>query len=134
MNIRIRAPRWTRFGASAAALAMLGCFASAPSNPFDRSDQQGGEVGIEVDNISFNDATVFVVTPSRRTRLGVVQGKGSQAFSIPATALQDIEIEIDLLAGERFRSRAFAVAPGQTLLVQVRDPASGSVVTVRNSG
>lgn len=133
MRIRIRAPRWIRLGASAAALAMLGCFASPPPNPFDRSDRESGRVAIEVDNISFNDATVFIVTPSRRTRLGVVQGKGSQAFSIPSTTLQDIEIEIDLLAGERFRSPIFAVAPGQTLLVQVRDPVSGSVVTVRNS-
>lgn len=90
-------------------------------------------MGIEVDNISFNDATVFVLTPTRRIRLGVVQGKRSRTFDIPSTALQDVEIEVDLLAGERFRSPSFAVAPGQTLLVQIREPVSGSVVTVRNS-
>ncbi len=134
MGLPVRAPRWTRFGALVAALATAGCFASATPNPFDDSDPERGQVEIEVENISFNEATVFAVTQARRFRLGVVQGKGSRTFNITLPALQDIEIEIDLLAGQRFQSPVFAVAPGQTLVVQVREPVSGSVVTVRNSG
>jgi hypothetical protein len=117
--------------ASAGVLAGLsGCATSGAPSPFD-ADRTPNRLEIRVDNISFSDATIFAVTPARRTRLGIVSGKSSRRFTLEWESLQEIQIEVDLLASQRFVSPSFAIAPGEFLEVQVQEPVSNTQVTRR---
>lgn len=131
MNPSTGARRRSRFGLAALALliAAPACFSSATPSPFRGEGEGRGRLEIRVDNISFNDATIFALTQSRRMRLGVVSGKSSQRFTIEWEGLQDIQIEVDLLASQRFVSPMFSLAPGEALDIQVQEPVANTVVT-----
>ncbi len=104
------------------------CGGSATPSPFG-SDGMRGLVEVRVDNITFNDATVYAITLQRRRRLGVVQGKTTGRFTIEWEGLQDLEIAVDLLAGQSFQSQPLQVTANEVINVQVREPISNSVVS-----
>ena len=106
------------------------CAGGGAPSPFG-TDGRRGVVEIRVDNVSFNDATIFAITPQRRRRLGVVQGKSSGRFTLEWEGLQSVEIGVDLLAAQGFVSQAMTIAPGEVIDVQIREPVSNSVVTRR---
>jgi hypothetical protein len=114
-------------------LPASGC-ASGSGSPFVEEGQAPRRLEIRVDNISRNDATVFAVTQARRQRLGIVQAKGNRRFIIEWEALQDIQIEIDLLASQRFLSDPLSLAPGEILEVQVQEPVSSTIISRRRGG
>ena len=115
-------------GALALVLGTYACGGSATPSPFG-SDGNRGLVEVRVDNITFNDATVFAITLQRRRRLGVVQGKSTGRFNIEWEGLQDLEIAVDLLAGQSFVSQPLQVTANEVINVQVREPISNSVVS-----
>jgi hypothetical protein len=114
-----------------ALLPLSGC-ASGSSSPFVEEGQAPRRLEIRVDNISRNDATVFAVTQARRLRLGIVQAKANRRFVIEWDALQDIQVEVDLLASQRFLSDPLSLAPGEILEVQIQEPVSSTIISRRS--
>jgi hypothetical protein len=78
-------------------------------------------VKIHVENLNFYDATVYAVWRSDRRRLGVVNGNGRQSFSSDWIG-PDVTLEIELLAGRRYRSDTIGVSPGDDVILEI--PAS----------
>lgn len=115
-------------------LAPSACASGSSNSPFLEEGQAPRRLEIRVDNISRNDATIFAVTQARRLRLGIVQAKGNRRFVIEWEALQDIQIEVDLLASQRFLSDPLSLAPGEILEVQVQEPVSSTIISRRSGG
>lgn len=80
----------------------------------------GGSIQLRVTNLGFNDATLTAITTGNRTRLGVVPGKANQNFTIPWEALQELRVQISVLAGGDFTTPTVTVNPGERveLLIQ----------------
>jgi hypothetical protein len=135
---RFDRPRTRRTGSAhllAATLALVSataCASGGSSSPFVEEGQAPRRLEIRVDNIAFNDATLYAVTRSRRQRLGIVQAKSNGRFVIEWPTLQDIQIEIDLLASQSFLSDVLSVAPGEYLEIQVQEPVNTTVISRRN--
>lgn len=117
-------------GALVFLVGIQACGGGASPSPFG-GDGRRGVVEVRVDNISFNDATVFLVTPRRRQRLGVVQGKSNGRFTLEWEGLQPVQIAVDLLAAQGFVGPSMTIAPGEIIDVQIREPVSNSVVSRR---
>ena len=99
-------------GGSMATQSGGGPFAAAADGP--------RTVSIHVQNLNFNDATLWAVSPSGRQRLGVVGGKGDAVYRIPWTIPQTLQIEINVLAGSRCTTQPLQVDPGDTLELQIQ--------------
>ncbi len=104
------------------ATAMAGCtgFRTAP-NPFEEGADAQRQITIEVENHNFNDATLRAVARMER-RLGVVTGNGKQTFTIPWTTADDLQIHIDMLAGDRFTTNRVTVSPGESVFLTIQNP------------
>ncbi len=92
-----------------------------------RADPMGGRMGsgsasiqLRVTNLGFNDATLTAITTGNRVRLGVVPGKTNQSFTIPWVALQELRVQISVLAGGNHTTPSVTVNPGERveLLIQ----------------
>jgi hypothetical protein len=86
---------------------------SAPS-PFDGTAGRGSTaedpVRIDVQNINFNDVTVWAVRPSgQRTRLGQVTGKTDETFRIQWNLAVPIYFAIDVTGGRGCRTGQVSV-------------------------
>lgn len=86
------------------ALMLLGagsCGTAQSPNPFDPSDPTGrpDRIRIEVQNLNFNDASIFAVRQSQRVRVGRVTGKTDQTFTIEWNAAVPISFQIDVVSG-----------------------------------
>ncbi len=80
-------------------------------------DLPGGldqEISVHVQNLEFNDATVYIFRHSSRYRLGIVPGKGEKTFKTEWT-LPDIQLEVSFLAGGGFVTDRIHVGPGDEL-------------------
>lgn len=123
--------RGTRFRAFRLLVGLLaaGCAASTPS-PFDDPSQGGraGRIQLVAENREFADATLWAITSQRRERLGIVTGKASERFTIDWPAIQDLSIEIHLLAGETHRTPRLTVTPGDQLRLFIERPVNRSVL------
>lgn len=78
---------------------------------------------IEVENRNFDRATIWYETRSRRQRLGAVEGKTNQTFTVqnwPVSA--PIFLEVHLTAGQTCRTPELQADPGDNLYLEV--PAS----------
>lgn len=117
-----RRGRWLRRVALALILpvTVVGCSAT-------RSDPMAGRMGggsasiqLRVTNLGFNDATLTAISTGARVRLGVVPGKANQNFTIPWEALQELRVQISVLAGGNYTTPTVTVNPGERveLLIQ----------------
>lgn len=88
-------------------------------DPFSASGDGPQTITIHVRNLNFSDATLWAVSRSGRQRLGVVTGKGDAVFRTSWTFPQPLQIEIDLLAGERCITEPLDVDPGDDLDLQI---------------
>ncbi len=106
----------------AAAIAATGCVGlrTAP-NPFEEGADAQRVITIEVENHNFNDATLRAVARMER-RLGVVTGNGKQTFTIPWPTVNDLQIRIDVLAGDRFTTNRVSVSPGESVFLTIQNP------------
>ena len=108
-----------------ALLAVVSCGSPGsgvrPEDPFTIAPVEETEVRLHVQNLRFNDARLFAVTPGRRRLLGTVTGKRNAAFAIPFELDQPLHIEIDVLAGPWCTTPTISVDPGDTLELQIRE-------------
>ena len=80
----------------------------------------GDQLRIEVTNLNFNDARLYVLRGSgSRQSLGRVGGKQDATFDITWRLDEDIRIQIDLLAGGSCTTQRLRVAPGDIIELQI---------------
>lgn len=100
---------------------LIGCTTTSRANPFE----EGGAaqvIRISVENQQFNDARVTAIRPGGRTTLGTVGGNQRESFRIPWSPNDQLELEVDLLAGGRYTSRPMAVNPGEEIRLFILNP------------
>jgi len=102
---------------------VAGCSSGASArNPFEN---QGGSsarsIRINVDNNNFNEATIRSVARTER-RLGTVPGNGQGSFTLDWPAVNDLRLQIDILAGDRFTTNRIQVSPGEDVFLTIANP------------
>lgn len=106
-------------------VSLLGATACGLSNnarnPFDGSLQQEQEdrLRIQVQNMNFNDVTVFAVSSGQRVRVGSVTGKTDQDFRLGWNFADPISFEIDVVGGRGCQTSPILVDPGARVWVQI---------------
>lgn len=117
-----------RFGSVAAlslALALAGCagMTTSNSNPFagggDGSDRQ---ILLVVENQQFNEAQITAYRSGSRNRIGRIGGNQVESFRVDWPVDGLLEVEIDVLAGQRFRTSPVSVDPGERVQLVITDP------------
>ena len=90
-------------------------------NPFDGTVTGGVEsrIRVEVQNLNFNDATVWGLRGSQRIRIGRVPGKGDREFNVEWNIATAIAFEIDIVASRGCRTRAVPVESGSRVWVTI---------------
>ena len=94
-----------------------GCLGRS-GNPFTGSGK--AEIRVEVDNRSFNQATVWVLSSMGQRRLGIVEGKGVKTFTLAWPRSDDMRVRIRVLGGRDFTTGYQLVVPGDHVEIQVR--------------
>lgn len=82
------------------------CGGGSARNPFDPTATRTGEdrIRVEVQNLNFNDVTVWAMRNSQRVRVGRVTGKTDEAFTIEWNIAQPIWFQIDVVSGRSCRT------------------------------
>jgi len=108
-------------------LAGFGC--STVDTPF--GDPEDSRINFEVANRSFQQITLHVTWGGKRVRLGSVSGTRTSEFVIPWRQSEEIQVEIDVLAGPRLGpdciTRTIIANPGDHIYLEItnqllRDP------------
>ena len=107
MNLRTFPRRWNPRRSNLLLVGMLllaGCATGGSArNPFDPSDTRGSgseePIRIEVQNLNFNDVTVWAMRQGQRIRLGRVTGKTDEEFRINWNLAVPISFVIDVTGG-----------------------------------
>lgn len=91
-----------------ATLAACGSRTSTP-NPFDRSAIPGAPgtedpIRIEVQNLNFNDITIWAIRQGQRVRVGRVSGKSEETFRISWNVALPISFFVDAVGGRTCRT------------------------------
>ena len=123
--------RGTLFGVSV--LVCAGCATMSPS-PRWEGNLTDEDIFVEVENLVWNDVTIYSATYGSRTRLGVVTTGMTSRFKVPHH--QKNSRELQLIAdpiGSRhvMKSDAIAAVPGQTIRWTVHESAGISTLTIR---
>lgn len=114
--------RMSRIVFAALALALIACSGGSSGSQADESfaTPRADQIFIEVDNQNFDRATVWYQTSGNRRRVGVVEGKTSQTFTIDNWRIAaPIQVEIVLTAGGRCITPELQADPGDNLYLQV---------------
>jgi len=98
-------------------LCVLSVSCAARQDDVFRNDDQ--TVRIEVLNLNWSDATLWVHRDGDRRRLGIVSGKGEGDFEVTWRGSYRMQLEIDLLAGDRCFTPALNVDPGDTIYLEL---------------
>lgn len=84
-----------------------------------RANDNFPPVTVHVMNQNFNDVTVyFVWGGGDRRRLGVVNGHGQATFTARWQA-PTVQVEVDVLAGSRYRGERFTANPGDEFIIEI---------------
>lgn len=87
-------------------LSACGASRAAPS-PFEegpRGAPSEDPIRVDVQNLNFNDITIWAVRQGQRIRLGRVTGKTDATFRIPWNLAIPISFEIDVVGGRSCRT------------------------------
>jgi len=102
---------------------LTACSVAQAENPFDPRRQASSEIGISIENQSFNDCRIHAISVSGTRLVGQVPGKATRNFTIPWRRLDDLRLRMDFLAGDTYNTNAIDVAPGDRVeLVIPVDP------------
>lgn len=93
---------------------LAACASSGPDNPIDGVDRRSNEIEIIVQNLNFNQVTVYTHRGATSQRLGIVQGKSEATFETDWYH-PDIQLRVKFLAGEDLVTPAQSVGPGEIL-------------------
>jgi len=106
-------------------VGLTGCGASrstAPS-PFEGGGSGGSSIEspirIDVQNLNFNDITVWAIRQGQRIRLGRVTGKTDETFRTPWNPAFPISVVIDVTGGRSCRTASVGVDPEAVVWVTV---------------
>jgi hypothetical protein len=88
------------------------------NDPFGSGDRPDFVV-VEVDNLNFSDARLYVIRDGQRLSLGTVGGKQTDSFRVDWRLNQDMRIEINLLAGPTCTTDRLQVQQGDILELQI---------------
>ena len=101
---------WWAFVAPIVVLASA-CASGQSRNPFEgeAGTVRGDRIRVEVQNLNFNDATVYALRSSQRIRVGRVTGKTDQSFTIDWDTAQPIAFQIDIVSGRGCRTGVVTV-------------------------
>lgn len=110
--------------AIAGTLFLLACLPSGPPaaapDPFGGSVARPTEIRLEVQNHNFQDARLYAIRDAGgRLSLGTVGGKQDATFSLDWNMVQELRIEINLLAGPTCTTETLHVYPGDILELQI---------------
>ena len=122
--------RGTLFGVSV--LVCAGCATMSPS-PRWEGTLTDAEILVEVENLVWNDVTIYSAVYGSKTRLGVVTTGMTGRFKIPRH--QKTSTALELIAdpiGSRhvLRSGRISAEPGQTIRWTVHEHAGISTLTI----
>ncbi|MEZ4425574.1 MAG: hypothetical protein R3E98_19420 [Gemmatimonadota bacterium] len=107
------------------AVLLLLTTACASGNPRGRDDvfREGNAATVQVDvlNLNFADATLWALRGGQRVRLGIARGKQEATFTIPWDFSMPLQVEIDLLAGQRCFTESIDVDPGDVIYLELHE-------------
>ena len=78
-------------------------------------DDEPGTVHVEVENLSFYDATVYLLGSPGYRRLGMVHGRTEQTFVARLRVTAGVRVKVRLLADGSFTTETMYANPGETL-------------------
>ncbi len=113
--------RWTTLVLALLALTACSTRTSTPdpfSSPASGGRAGGGDVRVNVQNVNFNDATIYVYAPGRR-RLGRVSGNQNGEFRVSMQGFGDLYFEVDLVGGQRCTTRRIQVESGMRVALLI---------------
>lgn len=112
----------------AATVTVAGClWQSQVPNPFAEGGVDSGTIKIVVQNHNFHQATVKALGRAQR-RLGVVSGNDKKTFSLFWPTVDQLVLEIDMLAGSRFRTNSISLEPGESATLYIQQVISLSTL------
>ena len=102
-------------------VACSACGAGRTRNPFDPSSAEGTEdrIRVTVQNLNFNDVTVWAMRSSQRIRVGRVTGKTDRNFTIEWNVALPISFQVDVVAGRSCGTGLVQVDPNSRVRVTV---------------
>jgi hypothetical protein len=102
---------WT-LGAALLLLSMQGCGGvQTADNPFQRAEAEE-RVVLRVENRNDSDARIFIRPRGRRTPLAEVRSRDLVFLEFAWPRGMPLDLEVDLLAGGRFRPSPLPMNPG----------------------
>jgi len=98
-------------------------------DPFRTADER--TLNVTVQNQHLSSVRITVVSPSRRTSVGTVDGGSRSGFSLPWSSMQQLRFELEVPGGARQVTTAIFVAPGDRVELVIRSPLSQSAAIRR---
>jgi hypothetical protein len=91
-----------------------------PRDPFaGGTPNAAGTIQVEVENINFNDASVFVVRLGDNIRLGDVRGKGEGSFEVPWNPGLPLRLRVNLVGGRGCITPEISVDTGDRIWIRI---------------
>lgn len=84
-----------------------------------RGEGPGGELRVAVQNLNFNELTIFAIRQGNRIRLGTVGGKSDGFFTLDWDYAMQVQFRIDIVGGRGCSIGRVNADPGAEILVQV---------------
>jgi len=98
-------------------------------DPFRTADER--TLNVTVQNQNQSSVRITVVSPSRRTSVGTVDGNSRSGFSVSWSSMQELRFELEATGGARQMTSAVFAAPGDRVELVIRNPLSQSAVIRR---
>lgn len=115
VGVRIFSLGRTAVVAAVLAGGSVGCASSNDPGPF----QGDPTINIEVVNRNYMDATLFAQWLGGRRRLGIVTGARTAVYELEWEQPQELQLEIDMLAGDKCLTPPIMVNPGDIITVEI---------------
>lgn len=97
-----------------------GALGNSVPNPFAGGAQADeNRLRVQVQNMNFNDVTVYAVSAGQRIRLGTVTGKTDESFQIDWNFANPIAFQVDVIGGRGCDTSAIPVDPGARVWLQI---------------
>ena len=112
----------------AATMTVAGClWQGHVSNPFEEGGGGSGTIKLIVQNHNYHQATIKALGRSQR-KIGVVSGNSKRTFDLFWPTVDQLVLEIDLLAGSRFRTNSISLEPGESATLYIQQVTSMSTL------
>lgn len=82
-------------------------------------DSEGGRLTVEVQNLNFNDISVFAFRRGERIRVGDVTGKTDRTFQVPWAFSAPVQFRIEIVSGRSCGTQTVNGDPGSGVWIQV---------------